>query len=569
MARKDAGLGLKVVAAAAAVAMAHGVPVAVAAPGSEGDQTLEGASMPRCPARHTGIEAGAASFLKLGCDGLDGHRVEIARRPRHGDLGVVDQDRERVRYRPDRRYRGRDHIVVERERNGQIFRTSVRIAIGEEDPRHCTDKHAVARAESPVEIRIRCTGEDLRKLSLVDSAFSGEVDRIRRSSSSGGDVRVLTARYTPEPGFSGQDTLLVDATAGDRASHGSIGVSVLPWRMRAMGDSVTAGFGFMGDGTPMQLTQLFDCRPPDNLNNRCSSNSDNGPKYTGPPGWSKDYGLENRISWAAQFANSIDPGDYKVSSPGVFQNLAVTGSAPTDWLPGGPFSDQLKSIIADDPELIPMTLGANPLLSTILFGDGVGCASRSTVADLQDCIRPFFEKVDLAGNLQRVYTALLKGTTSAKVVVFQYPLSDPWLTNFSNWQVEAMINFFNDQIATAVETTKRALPDEASRLIPIQAQIEPGSPDPQLVPRFHIGVPPVGQQTWTATHDCGTGQLVDGTSHQSTDTQNSLKNTPGFCAGDPWVITTDGGIHPNADGYTQMATTLTNVLGPRGLLPPG
>ena len=272
---------------------------------------------------------------------------------------------------------------------------------------------------------------------------------------------------------------------------------------------------------------------PDNLNNRCSSNSDNGPKYTGPPGWSKDFGLENRISWAAQFANSIDPGDYKVTAPDVFQNHAVTGSAPTDWLPGGPFNDQLKAIIAENPELIPMTLGANPLLSTILFGDGVGCALKTTVPELLDCIRPFFEKVDLTGNLQRVYTAILKGADDSTVAVFQYPLSDPWLTSYSNWQVETMIDFFNDQIATAVENTKLALPDQASRLIPIEAQIEPGSPDPQQVPRFNIGVPPVSQQTWTATFDCATGHLVDGPSHQSTDTQNAIKNTPGSVPATP------------------------------------
>ena len=339
--------------------------------------------------------------------------------------------------------------------------------------------------------------------------------------------------------------------------------------MRAMGDSVTAGFGFFGDGTPMTFGQVFSCRPPDNLNNRCSSNSDNGVSYTGAPGWSKDFGLKNNISWAAQFANSLRPGGKPITTPGGFQNLAVTGSAPSDWLPGGPFNPQLKSIIADDPEIVAMTLGANPLLSTILFGDGVNCVSKQTVNDLLTCLAPFFEQVNLTANLQKVYTALLNGTDDSTVIAFQYNISLPWLTSFRNWQIETMIDYFNGHIAAAVANTQAALPSRASRLILIGSQVNPNSPQPQLLPRFNIGLPPVSQQTWTAGYDCSTGHLVDGPSRAPSDTQGQLRSTAGFCAGDPWVITNDGGIHPNATGYAQYARTLHYVAQQRGLLPPG
>ena len=177
--------------------------------------------------------------------------------------------------------------------------------------------------------------------------------------------------------------------------------------------------------------------------------------------------------------------------------------------------------------------------------------------------------MNLTGNLQKVYTALLSGTDDSAVIVFQYNLSIPWFTSFRNWQIETMIDYLNGQLATAVANTRQALPSQASRLIMIGAQVDPNSPQPVLLPRFNIGVPPVSQQTWTAGYDCATGHLVDGPSHAASDTQGQLTSTPGFCAGDPWVITTDTGIHPNATGYAQYARTLHAVAQQRGLLPPG
>jgi lysophospholipase L1-like esterase len=560
--------GLATLAAVLVAGLAPGG--ASAAPESEDPVALKRGSIPRCPAREVAVEPGEARWVSLRCRGLNRANARIVGEPLHGDLESVDQKRDRVRYRPDDGYDGRDHFVVERVDDRDSYRASVRLEIGEVGDLDCNDQHAIARFNGAVEVQIRCQGAGLERLKLVREPVAGEVDNVRLDSPEGG-VETLTARFVPDPGFSGQDTIVVDASADGESTYGSIGVSVLPWRLRAMGDSVTAGFGFRGDGTPVPtfFQVASGCRPPNNLNNRCSSNSNNGPNEGGPPGWSKNFGLANNISWAAQFANKLRPGGEPITAPDGFQNLAVTGSAPTDWLPGGPFSSQLKGIIAEDPEIVAMTLGANPLLSTILFtSTGASCASKQTADELRECIRPLFQEVDLNGNLQRVYTALLDGTDDSTVIVFEYDLSDPWLTNFKNWQVETMIDFFNAQITTAVANTKQALPGKASRLIEIEAQVEPGAPRPDQLPRFNIGVPPVSQQTWTATHDCGTGHLVDGPSHQSTDTQNSIKGTPGFCPGDPWVITTDGGIHPNAAGYAQYANTLAHVAEQNGLLPP-
>ena len=74
-------------------------------------------------------------------------------------------------------------------------------------------------------------------------------------------------------------------------------------------------------------------------NNRCSSNSPNGPGQTGPVGWLPDYGLANNVSWAAQSAHM-----FGLTGTEAFQNLAVSGSTPANWAPGGYLSPVLQQI---------------------------------------------------------------------------------------------------------------------------------------------------------------------------------------------------------------------------------
>jgi lysophospholipase L1-like esterase len=359
----------------------------------------------------------------------------------------------------------------------------------------------------------------------------------------------------------------VEAQGKGGSDIGVAAVSTLPWRMRALGDSVTAGFGCYGNGGQMSTLDVLKCKPGAVVSNRCSSNSDAGPGYTGPPAWSADFGLANNISWAAQFANGLQGGGH-VTAPDMFQNLAVTGSAPSDWLPGGILANELSAIVAEDPELIAFTIGANPLLTNILLtGSGEECAFTSTVAALDMCLQPFFDQVQLTSRLQQVYTALLEAPEST-VVIFQYHLAIPAANLFAVWQLEAMTDYFNAQIATAVANTKAALPRDAGRLILIQAQTDPGSPSPQLVPRFNVGLPPDGQ-SWSPPYDCGDGDLVDGPSHQSdpTQTEFELEHPFTYCGGDEWIIGPDSGIHPSSEGYAAFAKTLANVASAQGLIP--
>jgi lysophospholipase L1-like esterase len=307
------------------------------------------------------------------------------------------------------------------------------------------------------------------------------------------------------------------------------------------------------------------------VSNRCSSNSPDGPDYAGPPRWTPDYGLGNDVSWAAQFANSIQGGGH-VSAPGMFRNYAVTGSAPSDWLEGGILNPTLDAIVAADPDLIAMTMGANPLLTDVLLTiAGEECSFEDTVAELEACLAPFFTEVDLTGNLQSLYTALL-AAPHAEVVTFEYHLSIPAANLFDVWQLEVMVDYFNEQIDSAVTATKAALPgDAADRLHLISAQRDPEAPSASLVPRFNIGLPPAAQQSWTAGYDCGVirTDLVDGPSHQSEPTKAELfvESPFDFCGGPEWIIGADTGIHPNALGYTQFADTLAHVAATEGWVP--
>ena len=523
--------------------------------------SLERADLPRCPVRE--VEVRSPAWLQLGCRGLNRARVRVVRAPAHGRLGRVSQRLERVRYTPDEDFRGTDHIVVARRRGGRTWRTAVLVhRSGQSERPSCRSRHAITRFRSPVKVTVVCRGSELEPLRVARGPFSGRFANLRRSG--GGARRTLTVRIRPGPSFVGQDLALVRARGRGGTEIEAVTVSTLPWRFRALGDSVTAGFGYYANGGQMSAFDLPFCKPGAVVTNRCSSNSDKGPSYTGPPEWSADYGLANDTSWAAQFANDLPGG---VTAPDMFQNLAVTGSAPSDWLPGGILNPQLQAIVAENPELIAFTMGANPLLTDVLLTvGGESCAFTSSVAALEACIQPFFTQVQLVTQLQRFYTALLDAPSST-IVTFQYHLIVPSANLFANWQLEALADYFNAQLATAVANTKAALPEQGKRLILIQAQTTPGTPQPTQLPRFNLGLPPSGQ-SWTPPYNCGDEDFVDGQSHQSDPTQSEfeVRHPLTYCEGPEWILGADSGIHPNQLGYTQFAATLRSVTDSAGVL---
>jgi len=335
--------------------------------------------------------------------------------------------------------------------------------------------------------------------------------------------------YRASPGFRGPDSLQLSGGVEARFTVGAAPGAVV----RALGDSVTAGFGYYSNGTEMGFKQLDGCRPAaKEFNDACSSNSMLTKSVEGPVDYSSDYGLSNNVSWAAQWANSYGVTDYK--------NLAVTGSEPGNWAPGGFLYEKTKQIEAEDPDYVLLTLGANPLLSNMLFGlRDMECGAFDELPEFEECVRREFAKVELRKDLKAVYSDLLE-KTKATIFVMQYHLSVPWSAlAYSSTEIAAMGKLLNGEIASLAA--------------------ELGNSRLQVVapPHFNVGIDisPVYPSNYTCRI-----YPVDGPSVQSTGTQDELEgHALSFCSGPagggkPWVINGDTGIHPSATGYTQMAS---------------
>lgn len=314
-------------------------------------------------------------------------------------------------------------------------------------------------------------------------------------------------------------------------------------RVRAIGDSVTAGFGYYDNGKTMPFTQLLNCKPAETFyNDACSSNSASRSNTGKKVEYAPDYGLANNVSWAAQWANEHGISDYK--------NLAVTGSEPSNWLPGGQLYATLKQVESEDPDYILMTMGANPLLSEMLFGvDKMGCAIWADIlGEYTKCIEEAFAGVDLRGRLKALYSRLVK-RTEATIFLMRYHLSVPSSAlAYSATQIATMGNLLNREIASVAAGV--------------------GSSQLRVVTPPHFGVGIDISPAYPSTFSCSRfGYKVDGRSVQSTPTQDELAvlHPLSFCSGPPsgppWVISGDTGIHPSAAGYAQMAG---RVPAPRG-----
>ncbi len=358
-----------------------------------------------------------------------------------------------------------------------------------------------------------------------------------------GKVRIRQGRlvYTAAKRFRGSDHLQL---SGRLIGHGSAGASEGPIPadvqitvgtaggavVRALGDSVTAGFGYYSTGKQMRFEDLDDCRPAARrFNDACSSNSFDKESKEESPVYAADYGLANNVSWAAQWANEHGVTNYK--------NYAVSGSEPRNWAPGGEFYEATKKIELEDPDYILLTLGANPLLSNVLFGEeNMECA---IFGNFRECIEKEFARVELRKNLKKVYTDLVD-KTSATVYLMQYHLSVPWSAlAYSSTQIAEVGQFLNDEIAS------------------VAAEVSPARLRIVTPPHFNVGVnlSPVFPSRYTCRL-----YPVDGPSVQSEGTQDELEDhVLSFCSGPagggpPWVINGDTGIHPSATGYTQMAS---------------
>lgn len=337
--------------------------------------------------------------------------------------------------------------------------------------------------------------------------------------------------YRSGPRFRGTDTLVLTGGREARFTVGARGEPVV----RALGDSVTAGFGYYSNGSSMTIGHLFECRPPSKgFDDACSSNSlvtGNEQKLEYAP----DYGLSNNVSWAAQWAN-----EHAITN---YENLAISGSEPADWAPGGEFHKTTGQIESEDPDYVLMTIGANPLLSEMLFGiDHMGCAIYAQIfGGYSECVEKAFAEVHLQEHLRALYTDLVQHT-DATIYLMQYHLAVP----------STALAYSATQIAEMGKLLNREIEKVAAEVNPQRLQVV-------TPPHFNVGidVSPV----YPSRFSCSSlGFEVDGPSVQSAPTQDELEilHPLSFCegppVGPPWVIGGDTGIHPSAAGYAQMAS---------------
>jgi len=338
--------------------------------------------------------------------------------------------------------------------------------------------------------------------------------------------------YRSGPRFRGTDTLTLNGGRQVRFTVGASGEPVV----RALGDSVTAGFGYYSNGSPMTIGHLLECRPGEKeFDDACSSNSLNTTGKGTKVEYAPDYGLSNNISWAAQWAN-----EHAITN---YENLAISGSEPADWAPGGEFHATTAQIESEDPDYVLMTIGANPLLSEMLFGlDQMGCAVYAQIfGGYSECIEKAFAEVHLQEHLKALYTDLVQHT-NATIYLMQYHLSVP----------STALAYSATQIAEMGKLLNREIEKVAAEVNPQRLQVV-------TPPHFDVGIDisPV----YPSRFSCSSlGYKVDGPSVQSTPTQDELEilHPLSFCegppVGPPWVISGDTGIHPSAAGYTQMAS---------------
>jgi lysophospholipase L1-like esterase len=345
--------------------------------------------------------------------------------------------------------------------------------------------------------------------------------------------------YRSGPRFRGADTLTLSGGRQVRFTVGPQGSPVV----RALGDSVTAGFGYYSDGSSMTIFHLFECRPPEEeFDDACSSNSLTRTNK-GKLEYAPDYGLANDVSWAAQWAN-----EHAITN---YENLAASGSEPANWAPGGSLHPTTAQIESEDPDYILMTVGANPLLSEMLFGiDNMGCAIYSQIfGGYRECVEEAFAGVHLHENLTRLYTDLVNNT-EATIYLMQYHLSVPSTAlAYSATQVAEMVKLLNREIAA------------------VAGEVNPQRLQVVTPPHFNVGIDV--SPTYPSRFSCSSfGYKVDGPSVQSTATQTELEilHPLSFCegpagGGPPWVISGDTGIHPSAAGYAQMASQVPPPAG--------
>jgi GDSL-like Lipase/Acylhydrolase family len=288
--------------------------------------------------------------------------------------------------------------------------------------------------------------------------------------------------------------------------------------VRAIGDSVTAGFGYCGAADPAcsagylnPATALLPCVRATYLD-ACSANLGAYPSVGELFGPAPALPA-NPVSWADQFAAREGMSNYV--------NMAVTGSTPAEWGAQGTLHGRLAQVIAADTNLTLMTLGANPVLRAFYTSfSKVAClfslnpleSEARLLAKVHRCTLDEFDRAHSGDALRAVYRELLEEDPSNHVLVLEYhtpwPVAFPLRHYVRTHEVQEIIRTLNEQIARAVADVAPDFPGRLSL----------------------VATPP-----WREDHQC-------------------LAQPPAA----RWVIDLDFCIHPSRAGYTQLMDEVVN-----------
>ena len=341
-----------------------------------------------------------------------------------------------------------------------------------------------------------------------------------------------------------------------------------------LGDSVTAGFGYLGQKeNAKNITgsvnnafanswyfgdnSLSDCNPPSSgtPDDRCSNNNFNGAPWSAGP-W-KAGPQSPDVAYSFQIA-----GSQKAGQAVPVENWAVTGSTPANWDDGGAFNYQLRNI---KNTYVVMTLGANPILASFLkirlSGVNVtnGACADSTewlgwtgwwaypVSNVVDCADQQWAQNRQSDHLINIYKTLLKNNN--KVLAMGYYRACPW--SFGVWQPNGNVasgpaagNSCPSQTekvsrcsSCKVEGTTSQWDQAVGAQDAMNRKIESAVAQAQLWARNEPGI--------------SASNLQFATPDQSEWAKHQAWNS------ESWIFKNDTWIHPSKAGHAQLAKTVT------------
>jgi lysophospholipase L1-like esterase len=420
--------------------------------------------------------------------------------------------------------------------------------------------------DTPEALAVVCMGEDVS----VDVASPPAHGTLKVTSTRQGELR---AEYQPQHGFVGRDAFTVQArTATPEGPFSAVAAAddrvtarldVQPYKLRALGDSIASAWGIYGDGKQMSTLNLLDCRPHHApANNGCSANSANRNHDDKKGTFLPDFGLGNASAWPAQVALRLG-----LTGPGQFKNQAIAGAQAVDWDTRGAYHHYLTSIVGESPDLVLLSLGANPLLSTVLIGKGATCAFNRT-PEFMRCVRRYIDDVHIREHMAHVLEQLVSGAQHATVVLALYHTAVPAISTFRYYESGWILEQVNRELLGAAADARNHVGGAAGQRLKV---MQP--------PRFDVGMPlrnvsgdKIGRG---GPFVCGSVFKipVDGPSRQAFVSQQTLKafNLREFCdftwltSPDkrPWTIEGDLGVHLSKAGAEVYAQTLLSRVGIR------